>query len=82
MASQQQQQRRRRHPTWHVSLQGVIVLLNGCPYAVAVPPQPHILYGLGEAPQALYVAPRQLVKLLQRGLLLLLAQDEALQQVR
>lgn len=68
--------------TWYVPLQGVIILLYGCPYAVIVPPQPHVLYGLCEAPEALYVAPRQFVQLLQSCLRLLLAQDQTLQQVR
>jgi hypothetical protein len=69
-------------PTWYVPLQRIIVLLYCCPYAVIVPPQPHILYGFCEASESLRMAPCQLIKLLQSCLRLLLAQDEALQQVR
>jgi hypothetical protein len=65
--------------TWDISLQGIIILLYGCANAVIVPAQPHILNGFGEAPEALYVPPCQLIKLLQCCLWLLLMQDETLQ---
>lgn len=65
-------------PTWYILFQSIIILLYGCPYAFIISPQPHILYGLGQAPEALYVPPCQLVQLLQGCFRLLLAQYEAL----
>jgi hypothetical protein len=68
--------------TWHVALERVVVLLYRAPDAVVVAPQACVLYRLCQRPQALYVPPSELIQLLQGRFRLLLADDQALQQVR